>query len=117
MTKPKTKPILKTLSALVNRALLATKLGKQYGTDRDLYEALGYPTEITFDDYLMHYTRQDMAAAVINKPVNYTWRGDVMVSDNADDDSSFKKAWKELLKNLSLKSKFIRLDKLTCLGK
>jgi hypothetical protein len=40
-----------------------------------------------------------------------------MVSDNADDDSSFKKAWKELLKNLSLKSKFIRLDKLTCLGK
>jgi len=117
MTKPKTKPILKTLSTLVTRALLATKLGKQYGTDRDLYEALGYPTEITFDDYLMHYTRQDMAAAVINKPVNYTWRGDVMVSDNADDDSSFKKAWKELLKNLSLKSKFIRLDKLTCLGK
>lgn len=111
------KNIIKTFSTLINRALLATKLGKQYGTDRDLYEAFGYPTSITYIDYLSHYLRQDIAAAVIDKPVNYTWRGDLLIEEVDESGDKLKDEWKSLEKKLKLKSKFIRLDKLTCLGK
>ena len=108
--------IVKVFSAIVSRAILSAKLGKQYGTDRDLYEALGYPIKLTYDDYLTHYSRQDIAAAVIDKPVKYTWRGGVLIDDNTDNDK-LKDAWIELTGRLQLKSKFVRLDKLTSLGK
>ena len=108
--------LIKTFSAIVSRAILAAKLGKQYGTDRDLYEALGYPTELTYADYLMHYSRQDIAAAIIDKPIKYTWRGDIIIDDETDN-TVLKDAWIGLMKRLQLKSKFVRLDKLTSLGK
>ena len=108
---------IQVFSELVNRALLGSKLGMQYGTDRDLYEALGYPINITYADYIARYIRQDIASAIINRPVNVTWRGGVEIMESSDDkETALEKAWKELDKELGLKSRFVRLDKLAGIG-
>jgi uncharacterized protein len=108
---------IEVLSTLVNRARLQAKLGQSYGTDRDLYQALGYPTELDFDDYWAQYVRQDIAKAIIDRPVKKTWQGDVLALEANDKETSqFERAWEELMKNLQLKTRFIQLDKLTGIG-
>ena len=82
-----------------------------------MYEALGYPTDLKFDDYSSRYMRQDIAKAIINRPIQYTWKGPLILSENIEDeDTPFEKKWKELEKELHLKEQFIRLDKLSCIG-
>lgn len=108
---------LQALGALLSRAKLMARLGQQYDEDRDLYEALGYELTLKYDHYAAKYERQDIAAAIINKPVSATWRGGVEALEADDDeDTEFERAWKELYDRLGLHSKFVRLDKLACLG-
>ncbi len=108
---------IEIMSAMIQRAMYASQLGQQYGGDRDLYQALGYPLEITYTDYVAKYLRQDIATAIINRPVNATWRGDVVLMEAEDDqDTALEKAWKDLEDTLGLKSRFIRLDKLAGVG-
>jgi len=104
---------------LLNRAILASNLGKQqYGGDRDIYSALGYKTDITFADYYTRYQRQDIAKAIIDRPVNATWSGDIEVSDGDDSvDTPFEKEWDILCKTFKIKSVLKRLDKLTGIGR
>jgi hypothetical protein len=118
-----TKPLITTnqeiasYSALVARMNLATKLGSSYGGDRDLYQALGYKKDLTFDDYYGQFTRQDMAKAIIDRPVKATWRGDLhLIESNDDKETQLETAWDTLNDDLKLKSKFVRLDRLTGLG-
>jgi hypothetical protein len=93
-------------------------LGQQYGGNRDVYEALGYPLEPNYTDYSTRYTRQDIAKAIIDRPVDATWRGGFEVYEADDDrETEFEKAWAELSDRLGLRSVFRRLDKLTGLGK
>jgi hypothetical protein len=109
---------LQVLSASVSRALLAAKLGAQYSGDRDIYKALGYATNPQYEDYTTQYVRQDIAKAIIDRPISKTWRGELRVLESDDEnETQFEKAWITLDKELQLKSKFIRVDKLTCLGK
>jgi hypothetical protein len=92
-------------------------MGLSYNGDRDMYEALGYPQIIKFSDYAGKYARQDIASAVIDKPVQFTWKGPVLISEVKDaDDTKLEEAWLELEKELKLKSKFIRLDKVSGIG-
>lgn len=109
---------IQTLSMLVGRANLAAKLGMQYGTDRDLYQALGYPLTITYADYSSKYLRQDIAKAIIDRPVKVTWRGELEIIESDDDkETALERAWKDLEDTLSLKSRFVRLDKLAGIGR
>jgi len=108
---------LTVLSQLVGRAQLAAKLGQQYGTDRNIYEALGYKTNITYADYASRYLRQDIARAIIDRPVKVTWQGDLEIIESDDDkETPLQKDWVELRDRLKLKSQFSRLDKLTGIG-
>lgn len=108
---------INVLSELLGRAQLASKMGMQFGGDRDIYNTLGYSHNLTYKDFYAQYSRQDIAAAIIDRPVDATWSGplDVLQADDIDE-TAFEKAWRELQKRLSLKSKFVRLDKLTSLG-
>lgn len=120
-TKPKglqtfTPQQMVVMSDIVGRAAFAARLGKQYGTDRDVYQALGYPTEIDFADYASRYARQDMARAIINRPISMTWKGPLKITEPGDEDTKLEKAYKKLDKALKLKSKFVRLDKLSSIG-
>lgn len=104
-------------SIISGRAKLFSRLGQQYDGSRDIYQALGYPLELKFEDYAAQYSRQDIAKAIIDRPVNATWQGGVTISESTKaDETELEKAWKELNKDLKLVSKFGRLDKLTGIG-
>lgn len=108
---------LQTMSQILSRAQLASKMGYSYSDDRDLYEVLGYDTDIDYEDYAALYTRLDIAQAIINRPVGMTWKGPLTIMESDDDkESPLEKIWNELENELKLKKNFIRLDKLTCLG-
>ncbi len=107
---------IQVLGELVGRAMLAAKLGMQYDGKRDLYAALGYPDNITFVDYYARYRRQDIAKAIIDRPVNATWRGDVAVFETDEKETPFEKAWLEIERTLKVKSCFARVDRLAGLG-
>lgn len=109
-----------TLSgSLQFRQALNNLLGISYGGDRNLYQALGYPQNILFEQYWQQYKRQDIAGAIINKPVNATWRGDIVLSEkgNEEDDEPITLQWAELMRDLNLKNVFIRADKLSSIGR
>ncbi len=104
-------------SALVSRAGWMARLGLQYGGDRDLYQAFGYITDLKYNDYEAKYQRQDIASAIINRPVSATWRGGFKLVESSDEDSTqLEKDWEALNKELSLISKFVRADKLSGVG-
>ena len=111
---------LNVFSALVNRSNLASRLGVMtYGGDRDLYQALGYPKTLTFtDNYLPQYIRNEVAKAIIDRPVRAAWRGGLSVrkKDSAGKESAIETKWEELEKQFSIRSKLIRVDKLTGIG-
>ncbi len=109
---------LQTLSEMIGRAQIAAKLGVQFGGDRNLYDALGYKAELKFADFYAQFQRQDIAKAIIDRPIKTTWMGDVNIMESTDpEDTKLEKAWKELMKSLKLKKQFIKLDKLTGLGR
>jgi hypothetical protein len=101
---------------LVSRVNLAIRMGLHYGGDRDVYEALGYDKNPKYEDYLSRYLRQDIAKAIIDRPVDAVWQGplDIVIPDQPD--SELEKAWKKLSIDLGLKSKFNQLDKLAGIG-
>lgn len=116
-------PGLRTMSEiilagnLVGRAVLMSRLGQQYGGDRDIYEALGYPVTLTYDHFASRYERQDIARAIINRPVEATWRGAFKLVEARDaENTALETAWADLTLELALKSKFVRLDKLVGIG-
>jgi uncharacterized protein len=103
--------------SLISRISHFGKLGYQYDGDRDLYEALGYKTVLDYDDFYAQYVRQDVARAVIDKPISMTWTGALQLLESSDDkDTQLELDWTELEKRLHIKSVFARLDRLTSLG-
>jgi uncharacterized protein len=110
---------IQVLSELVGRMQLASRLGVQsFGGDRDIYEALGYLTRLEFKDYFARYQRQDIAKAIIDRPVNITWQGPVeLIETNEPEDTEFEKAWKDLSRKLGLKTRLARVDRLTGIGR
>ena len=108
---------LQVLGALVDRLKLARQMGESFEGKRNVYEALGYPRVLKYEDYLQRYRRQDIAKAVVSRPVDATWRGGLSLLESDDDnDTTFEKEWTELETGLGLTQKFNRLDKLACLG-
>jgi hypothetical protein len=68
--------------------------------------------------YFDRYQRQDMAKAVIDRPVRATWQGRILIEESTDDqETQLEKVWDTLGNDLKLKSVFIRLDKLTGIGR
>ena len=108
-------------SALVARTQLASRLGTMsYDGNRDIYQALGYPKELTFvGNYLPQYIRQDIAKAVIDRPVRAAWRGglEIHAVGSEGEESSIEKAWNELEKQFKIHTILMRLDKLVGIGR
>lgn len=113
----RTKNPINVNSEIRNRMAMAQLLGVQYGGKRNLYDVLGYKKDLTWSDYWVQYSRQDIAAAIIDRPVKMTWKGDVVVNESSDADvTRLEQAWLDLENELKIKSKLIRLDKLTGIG-
>jgi len=121
-TKPSTNSSvierLRLYETLTTRSALASALGFTYGGLRNVDNALGYKDNLTFQDFLRAYQRQDIAAAVIDRPIRTTWQGsiDLIESDN-DKDTPLEQAWKDLEKRLHVKHMLSRLDTITGIGR
>ncbi len=114
----RTKSLNTNASTLVRRNALAAALGVQsYSGERDLYQALGYKHTLLYEDYTSRYLRQDIAKAIIDRPIKATWQGCLDVVEPMHDETSLQNAWKELNAVHSLKSIFSRADKCAGLGK
>ena len=110
--------MIQVLSELTNRAIFASKLGVQFDGVRDVYKALGYKTVLGFDDYFARYTRQEIAKAIIDRPVKVTWQGPLyLVESNEPEDTDFETEWKKLDRKIGIKTVFSRVDKLTGIGR
>jgi len=107
------------MGRVLNRAMLASQLGSQsYGGSRDIQQALGYKAQLTYTDFLARYTRQELAKAVIDRPVKATWQGVLELQESSEpEETEFEKAWRELDRGLGVKAKLSRLDRLTGIGR
>ena len=110
---------IQVYAELASRMGLASKLGFQFDGDRDIYQALGYPTgELKFDDFFARYVRQDIAKAIIDRPVSATWQGPLeLLETNQKENTPFEKAWIDLNRMFGIKTRLSRVDRLTSIGR
>ena len=114
--------MIQTLSVISSRMKYAESLGQTYGGSRDIYQALGYKKELTYQDYYQKYKRADIAKIIISKPADALWGNPPVLSEEDrkvidTDETSLKNQWKKLTKELNLYSQLMRLDKLLGLGR
>ena len=110
--------MIQVLSELTNRALFASKLGVQFGGLRNIYTALGYKTDLKFEDFFGRYRRQEIAKAIIDRPVKVTWQGPLyLIESNEPEDTEFEKTWRSLDRRIGIKTVFSRVDRLTGIGR
>lgn len=91
-----------------------------FGGLRDVYSALGYPAvgKIEYSEYYAKYKRQDIAAAIIDKPVYGSWKKQPVVRsvDQNGDTDLFMDAWDKLATDHRIFDVFQRVDKLAGIG-
>jgi hypothetical protein len=108
---------MRTLSQLNwQRESLAAYLGKSFGGRRKLYDTLGYPKTILFNDYMARYRRQEIAKACINIPVKACWRKPPIIFQGGSDLNPFETAWAELASNRKIYRYMSRVDRLAAIG-
>jgi hypothetical protein len=105
-------------SIMQSREWIAGQLGKSFSGQRDLYVALGYKRELTFEDYWARYSRQDIAKRIVEALPNATWRRPpaVVETKNDQDETDFEKAWKTLVKDHAIWHHINRVDILSGIG-
>jgi len=104
--------LLKIASAIATRASITQRLGKQYDDDRALYDALGYTLDPTQNAYMGKYRRQDIAKAVIDAPVDESWREPPTLTESDKDDTPFVADWNRVVKEVRVYRDLSRVDRL-----
>ena len=97
---------LRTQSMLTDRYQLAGQLDMVFngGRRRDIYTSAGYDKQISYEQYLLRYLRQDVARRIVNVVADDSWRLppdllDGLDSDTAQEDTEFTAAWARLATN------------------
>jgi hypothetical protein len=122
MTEKLTRGELRAMSnAVLTRSALSAALGKSFGGDRDLYQELGYPGDLTFEQFNSMYKRQDIAGRIVDMPADETWRSHPIVREQVDEearsDTPFVKAYEELAQKVNLYHYLHRVDRLAGIGR
>ena len=103
-------------SVIASRASLASRMGKSFGGKRDLFEALGYPLTLTYDDYYGKYIRGDISARIIDAPVDGSWSLKPEIVEDSENETAFEKDISELNGKQKLFHYLKRADTLSCIG-
>ena len=112
------KPALDINASLSRAALMSGVLGGSYSGDRNVYTALGYPTDINYADYKGKYDRQDISKRIIDAYPDATWRGEpkIFEVEDADKKTEFETKIDEIVARINLFHYFNRVDKLAGIG-
>ncbi len=106
------------LASLISRRSLGALLGGSHKGERDIYEAVGYKKNLVFDDFLVQYERQDIAARVVDAPPQATWRIDPEITE--DNDQTSETAFEEGITKLAADKKLFkwleRADRISGIG-
>lgn len=105
-------------SALLSRKQLAASYGKSFQGQRDLYQVLGYPQVLTFQDFYASYDRGDIAQRIVDAPAITTWRRKPVISNDGDPSTftEFEIAWAQLVQDRKVFHYLERVDKLSGIG-
>lgn len=107
-------------SVLTGRSAIASKMGVTFGGKRDIYEALGYPKmgALTYTNFYAQYLRGDIAARLIDAPVNGAWEQKPIISEDngAKEKTTFEKDWETLIKDHKIWNVLNRFDRLSRIG-
>ena len=104
-------------TALTSRSQYAQQLGMSFGTDRDLYAALGYKRGLSFSDYWNRFSRQDIATRIVRAFPDSTWRAIPEVFQDEDDNQTEgEKVWEDLLHEIDVYHYLQRADILAGIG-
>jgi hypothetical protein len=122
MKRKRTKPVKRKsnldvyeLALRTSRLQMAASIaGRTYQGLRDIAEALGYNKNPTYADFKYRFDNQDIAHAVIARPVRATWKGSVFMMDT---NLEPVKEWTEFWNGLKIRNVFKRADTLTSLGR
>ena len=110
---------LQVYTQLVHR--LSLRHGITFQGARDMYATLGYPDEITYQDYYARYKRGGIAKTIIDAFVDDTWRKAPQMRDvdkpEETDATPFEATWEQLAKRLRLWRVIRRLDLQARLGR
>lgn len=105
-------------SLLLERRNFAYSVGMQFGGRRDMYEALGYPRELTTSDYRQLYERGGIAERIVEAFPRATWAGGAAVIE--DGTISDNTPWEDDVEQLFIKhnlwARILRADILAQLG-
>jgi hypothetical protein len=106
------------LNALLSRASFYDNLlDGRYGS-RDVDEECGYPKNITIDDYILMYRRNDVAARVVNLEPEESWNEYPMVYETDEERKTpFESAVETLSTRTKLFSYLVRLDTISGIGR
>jgi predicted ABC-type ATPase len=110
------------VNSLNERLRWARQVGISFNGARDFYTVFGYDRAVTTTQYREAYQRGGLSGRLVDLYPNATWRGETPfeVIENEDPreaaETKFEAAWKLLSKRLQIPSKFLRVDKLSCLS-
>lgn len=109
---------LRAMSALVSRALLASRMGWMFQGERRIQEVLGYKAALCYADYKAWYERGDIAQRLVKAYPEATWSHPptIQEDDAGEADTPFEVAWQDLSLRLGLFAKLERADILANLG-
>ena len=110
---------LTVMTAAMHRMHL--RQGLMFDGARDMYAVLGYPHELTYQDYYGKYKRGGIAKPVIDAFVDDTWQAPPTLREVGKADertpSPFETIWEETVKRLKLWRVIRRLDRQARLGR
>ena len=100
-------------SILFQRASLAARAGFTHDGKRNTWGVFGYPRNVRFEDYLVWYTRGDIAKRIVNQPAASTWQDGIQVTGSQE----FNDRWEEIVADRDLWNVLETADKLAGIGR
>ena len=90
------------LYSTISRMALARGFGQSYSGQRDIYEAFGYPKDLSFNDFWWLYQRGDISARIVEAAPDASWRIPPKIMEDKDDttNTEFEDAWISIQKRI-----------------
>lgn len=105
--------MMRVFSSLIARLQLANRAGLQFGGKRDLYDIFGYKKQLTAEDFLAKYVRQDICSRIIDAPPDATWSNPPSLVSDA---TGLVDAWEKLAVEHDIFGALNRVDRLSRLN-
>lgn len=109
--------IIANALSTVRRNLAASLGDSSYQGKRQYNLILGYPDEISQEQYQNRYQRQDIAGRIIDLPAIDTWKLAPIITDGNNDGTAFLTELDWLIENRRLWSAITRADRISGIGR